>query len=745
MLPLLDSRIYKILDIRTNANIGDKYHIAPLIKKISYVGDFYETEASLIQSHQDLVDNFEDESDETRKSLLKEHATNTKNRIQTIRSKVKKANLVKMYSAGFSVIHPYALLRLHGGSTMATVKQDKDGNVITDASGNIGDDESESNIFDVKNHRKWYEIDSSNNLENYAKNPTTTDIINFGMQDPRGRFPYSFTDFVYCKYWNKIQNNRMITLRRYPNPVTDNVEPNNFVGGAETIQDTGGNDSSTSQNTEETVLKDLPSAYSSTAPYTPLVTAITYFGEGTGNTLSSLLKFSIGYNWSEAKSDVWTSTSTQSEGSNMINNDQSWLSSGIGQLSEILGVLGDFKGSQKINPTYSAGLAPDPYAQDNAYENRIIGPINVIDKVKKRDRGLKFVHDGLSVTFEYVARPIAGINNKAIMLDLFANMMAMTGSSGQFFGGARRYRNEHPAIYPWRSLSEWNKLYSGKLFGKKGMFYSMFTRVFNSDNMSFLGGVVKDLMNGVCQMAKDLVSSLTSSGKDNSEEADKNREKGNLLLNKLEGTAGRALAAKWVKGTNAPWLQSAHALLTGEPVGDWHLTIGNPLNPIATIGNLIVEDAEYEFSDELGPDDFPISFKCTVHLKHGMERDKDAAESMFNRGAGRIYILSDKFKSSADSETTVDAYTGVNNPYKDTFGYDPTYGILVPSGADYMMNKKLAKIPNSTDYNTVLPTYNPRSFANQIQEFSSKYNYGIDTDVIFNSYKVSNRFMHHIL
>ena len=107
-----------------------------------------------------------------------------------------------------------------------------------------------------------------------------------------------------------------------------------------------------------------------------------------------------------------------------------------------------------------------------------------------------------------------------------------------------------------------------------------------------------------------------------SEEAKEKRSKSSFYLDKITGTAGRALAAKWVKGTNAPWLTSAHALLTGDPVGDWHLTIGNPLNPIAMIGNLIVEDAEYEFSNELGPDDFPIKMQ-PVHLANmNVQADK---------------------------------------------------------------------------------------------------------------------------
>lgn len=106
-----------------------------------------------------------------------------------------------------------------------------------------------------------------------------------------------------------------------------------------------------------------------------------------------------------------------------------------------------------------------------------------------------------------------------------------------------------------------------------------------------------------------------------------------------------------------PYLTGMRALFTGEPIGDWHLTIGNPMNPIAMIGNLICDSLKIDFDDELGPDDFPIGFTATITLKHGMPRDRDAIESMFNRGAGRIYEISDSMSSSADKQTAVDDQT----------------------------------------------------------------------------------------
>jgi len=81
-----------------------------------------------------------------------------------------------------------------------------------------------------------------------------------------------------------------------------------------------------------------------------------------------------------------------------------------------------------------------------------------------------------------------------------------------------------------------------------------------------------------------------------------------------------------------------NSLLTGESTGDWHLTIGNPVNPIMCIGNLICTGVSFDFpTDNLSYGDFPTKLVVKVKLKPGMAKDRAGIEMMFNMGKHRIY------------------------------------------------------------------------------------------------------------
>jgi hypothetical protein len=531
--------------------------------------------------------------------------------VATLQEKVKgaKASLQSsdsdLYRGTPSLINTYALTKLYGS---------KGGEYL----------------INQKGKRKWYEIDWDANSTNtklaYSMNPTTSSIILWGNEDPYGRLPFHFTDFVFCKYWTKIPNNRLIVLRRYPGPILDNL---NFIG-------MDGDDINSTTNKIS-----LP----------PMATAITYFGEGTDNDFNKILKFSTGVNWGEAKADVWqvnsTATPDNEAGPGGLGADGGILRmfGGVGGLAKTLSIG---EGTNNNNAVLNKGeIPPDPY-HDGPYENRILGPVNRINTVKKRDPGLKFEMSGLDIKFTYVARPIGGINTKAVILDILSNFLVMGSASAVFFGGQHRFMAK-PIKYPFAG-------------GKEGMknWYSGKPVEWGKNAVQQFVGQGSSIFQNIMDMFKQIIGNIGDGQGLNS-----------ILgtIGDTKNASGRYIqnwAAEKSKG-EIPYLTGFKALLTGEPVGDWHITIGNPFNPIAMIGNLICQGVEVEFGNEIGPDDFPLEITFTVKLEHGMPRDKDSIQSMFNRGMGRIYAVPDEFKSSADFQTVVDKYTqqyGVtgNNP-----------------------------------------------------------------------------------
>ena len=116
-------------------------------------------------------------------------------------------------------------------------------------------------------------------------------------------------------------------------------------------------------------------------------------------------------------------------------------------------------------------------------------------------------------------------------------------------------------------------------------------------------------------------------------------------------TGGISVGMKIIGQGRAPDIVGMKALLTGEPVGEWHMVVGNPYSPTLMIGNLICTGAKFKFNDVIGADNFPTELKVTITLEHGRPRDMGDIASMFNEGEGRMYFApmgnEEAFRSSA--------------------------------------------------------------------------------------------------
>lgn len=587
------------------------------------------------------------------------------------------ANDPNLYGS-LSLINPYSITRIY--NSLKRISFDNNKFIVV----------GENRMLDIRDKKRFYDTKVSDLQDILSvSNPTATNIIQLMNNDKWGRTPYTYQDFAFCKYFGRVPNNRLITLRKYAAPTYDNL-----------CWEMMGEDKKTMNKS-----------------FAPIATACTYFGEETGNSLKELFQIESGLNWDSIKADIWNVSGDTGEsetqvadrilsqnGTNGLDTTRSVAMNSMfnffGKRLSNTGSLLKFLGVTRNPAAFDANAANTKKFYDNLHDpndggpfaNRIKGPLNRIDSVMRRKEGIKFDHK-ISLKFSYVARPIGGVNTKTVMMEIISNMLMLCSASAVFWGGGHKFMIE-PHAYPWNNLDQHTRgflksVYNGNFFGQKGAIAQALQGLisvgksnsngtgFNFDNvLSVMKNIGAGVMGALGGALNTLVGTLSGSLGGVSEYMAKGAEylkdkfgdspgfsKGASAFSNIMKNTQSIWRAKSIKETVLPSVDGMRALLLGIPVGNWHLTVGNPLNPIAVIGNLICQDIKFNFNEELGPDDFPTEIEFTVTLEHGMPRDLAAIESMFNRGAGRIYQAPDYIKMwgqipASESETKVDAMTG---------------------------------------------------------------------------------------
>jgi hypothetical protein len=427
------------------------------------------------------------------------------------------------------------------------------------------------------------------------KNPTYKNILNYYNSedfDPYGLAKYRMQDFIYLKYYNQIPNNYMITLRRYTRPCEDHMF---------------GLDMSPSFVNQMNGYPD---------DYFALATAVTYMGEKTGNKLSDILKFEYGANWEEKEGKVEAlqnpdgGLAAQLKNRLGVTDDSIAGRAGVSvsntmQIAKwVTAVMG--KGVN-INEAMASQYDADTFTFSNRYGEEFYGDVNVVNRVKMRSRGLTYSNN-FSLTFEYSLKSLKCVNPRIAMMDILSNFLILTGNYGMFWGGATIFYGNRSIApqYGDPTLLRQGK-YGEHLKSVLGDVKEGFNRITEKD---ITGGGLKGFFTGVKNLISGGLAALA----------------GNLFGGNI-GIAGEA--------------QVPAALLSGAPSGFWHVTVGNPLDPIAMMGNMAVTKTSVEFGDALGYDDFPTEIKFTVDLEHCRPRDNAGIEAMFNAGKGRFYAFTD--------------------------------------------------------------------------------------------------------
>ena len=448
-------------------------------------------------------------------------------------------------------------------------------------------------------------------------NPTASAIVEWAKTIPANQAnnqygiknsPYSWSDFLFCKWYGIVPNNRLVTLRKFPLGTEDDAGVR-----------------------RKTPVQNIPIAQ-----------AVTWFGAGTGNDLNQMWQSTWSLAW--VKKDI---TPKEVQGNQFVNFSQALvkalttkganpfliqaienlaaqadMAAGKGGYESIAGAAIEAKEQEYLKSLWS---------DNGAFFNQIQGPVNVKNTFLIRDRGLSAAAPDANwkIIFEYKTDSYFGMSQKRVALDIIANMLALTYSDGEWKESLNvHYKKLGLALAPSEQLLIESAFKGGTL--NPEALVKAFTDIASSRADTIISKASQLAAAGTkatVNVVKDTVGSLLS-GKE---------LKVDLYKGLSAGEAGTLKTALNVEITKAlaesfPGFVQQRANVAGTPTGNWHLTIGNPMNPIMRIGDIVVRSCQLEFGDELGPDDFPIDLKFIVTLSPTKPRDNADIRQTFNLG-----------------------------------------------------------------------------------------------------------------
>ena len=419
--------------------------------------------------------------------------------------------------------------------------------------------------------------------------------------------PYYWRDFIYCKYYGHIPNNYMITLRRFPTPMRDNLSLPEKI-----------------KNTD---------AFKVQGAGRPVAQAITWWGGNTGNTLDGVIGFNTGMVWDPKTQETLVKQGGFNQGIfKLLKNTGSLYGIGENVTADAFANAIDLAASasdsgfqESVAARRNAALRDKAVSEGGPLSDFIWVSVDTVNKTLLRGQGLNGMFASFTLNFHYELTSVGEVNTKAAMVDIIGNLLALCTNYGNFLTPEVRYDNGFPAIGFPGGDEGLAKFYADPVAWVKTLIkYSLDpTQTTNGDPTA---EAVVGTLNSVTRAKNYLtqtVEQLASGNKTATDLLD-GSEASNFLL--------AAMTKSFIDTVVLPM-----SVLTGAPTGEWHLVVGNPCNPVAMIGNLVCEDLKITFGDTLGPDDFPTEITATIQLKQARERERGEIESMFNRGEGRLY------------------------------------------------------------------------------------------------------------
>ena len=417
---------------------------------------------------------------------------------------------------------------------------------------------------------------------------------------------YRYIDFMFCRDLGKIPNNHLLTLRKFTRPVGDNI------------------------NTR-LPKSDTPYNFNQSMDVGRLVT---WFGNG-DNKLEDIIKYNYVATFKPLDSKIQPVDSQEDEESTgiigkMVNTINPRYNQAMSQGRTGAHNFISQLGGRYLSTSYANFARGGQYERHEIFtpydHNKVYEPKNTIQSTHVYEGKLTFSQE-FTIKFSYKLRAYDNINPRAAFLDLIGNILAVTYRSGTFWGGSRMFRGAPP-----------NKVGTAKVNAFLDRTFDTLGGIGNnllSGNLD-IGGTLGSIWGAVKQIASDAFNTAKSLALGNT--STKGKSPLQVIGAIVKHTGLWSGVQGMIKnGLGRPAVYALDSLLTGDNVGLWHLTIGNPRNPIMSIGNLIIDKSEITQSGPLGLDDFPTDLMVSVSLKHGRPRDSAEIQKMYTKGSGPIY------------------------------------------------------------------------------------------------------------
>jgi len=529
---------------------------------------------------------------------------------------------------------------------------------------------------------KYHLSEMTNELRNVtpqeSRNPTAYQIIATtsgkasnnsvpAYLDPtsayRGQL-YNVKDFIFCKYYGILPNNRMITLRRFPHPTLDSLRtiPNGNVGDFAF--------SKTNKNKitfESRGVKDLGKLHDAKGELNtsiPVAQAVTFFGGDTGNSLATVLGLNTGLNFG---------VQTQEAVKNEQTGDPGLMNSPYGDLIKSLitgtgidfdvtaadNLAGTLLTPQKNRNQLQRMLLDQAVSEDGPLSKKIFVNVNTVNQMMLRSQGFNGGFDSFSLDFHYNLTSVGRMNSKLLFLDLMTNLLSIGSDYGQFLSPELRLSQTSVGLgFPGGPEG-----YAKSIVDPIQYIRDTVSKMLSKDNVDRQLENEKGLTSQVQKIAEEVKAFANDPSKGLGPDS--------TLMKSISVMLSDAFLKK---------VYFSPIMLSGYPTGDWHMVVGNPLNPIAMIGNLVCTNVKITFGDDLGPDDFPTEMKATYTLQPGRQRHRGDFESMFNRGSGRLYL--GQLATSGESTNAIVNANGVFTNQSTSINETITKGISTTTGTE---------------------------------------------------------------